>query len=239
MKNTIQKIVMFSAALNFFLMQAQSKVVGNGKVTTKTITTENYDAIRLIGSPSVHLQKGQEGSIKVAAEDNLHAYFVVEVKGKTLIVRWKQGVSVQTKKEVHVWVPFESISKIYLEGSGDIDSKDDIIAEHLKVAATGSGDINLRVQSTKVSVRLVGSGDITLAGSTAKLQVNVRGSGDFKGYDLDAKDTKVSVMGSGDAKVVAKEKIRARVTGSGDIKYKGNPAKEKINVMGSGDISKY
>ncbi|MGV6832311.1 MAG: GIN domain-containing protein, partial [bacterium] len=50
-------------------------------------------------------------------------------------------------------------------------------------------------------------------------------------------NTVVSVAGSGDAEVVCRESLKARVAGSGDIEYKGNPAKEDTKVSGSGSIS--
>ena len=39
--------------------------------------------------------------------------------------------------------------------------------------------------------------------------------------------------------VFANEELNAKVLGSGDITYKGNPTKENFKTFGSGDISKY
>ena len=82
------------------------------------------------------------------------------------------------------------------------------------------------------------SGDVTLKGSTNNLEAGVTGSGDFYGFDLEVNDTDVSVTGSGDAKVVCNVNLKARVTGSGDIVYKGNPKTEDTKVAGSGSIKK-
>ena len=46
-------------------------------------------------------------------------------------------------------------------------------------------------------------------------------------------------IGSADIKVTATEMIKARVSGSGDIRYKGNPKKIDTKTSGSGDISSY
>lgn len=69
------------------------------------------------------------------------------------------------------------------------------------------------------------------------MEAKVAGSGDFHGFDLEANHTEVSVAGSGDAEVVSKQSLKARVAGSGDIQYKGNPTKEDTKVSGSGSIS--
>lgn len=223
-------------------VQAQwgnKKVVGNGNVTTKTINTGNYDAIKGVGSMDVHLEKGSEGNITVTTDENLQEYIIVEVKDGALVIRTKKNIYLKTKKGIHVTVPFQDISEVSLVGSGDIDTKDPITANNLEVNVTGSGDVVLEVNSKMLEAKVTGSGDMELSGTTDELEVRVSGSGDFKGFDLQAQNTTASVSGSGDVKVVAKNSIKARVNGSGDIVYRGNPERSDTKTSGSGDITSY
>ena len=55
---------------------------------------------------------------------------------------------------------------------------------------------------------------------------------------MKSKNATVTVGGSGDNSVYCTESIYARVTGSGDIKYSGDPKKKDTKVNGSGDITK-
>ncbi|MDC8004058.1 DUF2807 domain-containing protein [Aureisphaera galaxeae] len=215
------------------------KVVGNGNVTTKTINTGNYDAVKGVGSMDIHLEKGSEGTITVKTDENIQEYIIVEVKNNALVIRTKKNTNIRTRKGIHVYVPFQDISKVSLTGSGDIDTKDRIDSDSFEVNVTGSGDVVLDVSSKMLEASVTGSGDIELSGSTDDLEVRISGSGDFNGFDLDAKNTDASVSGSGDANVVAKNSIKARVHGSGDIVYKGNPDRSDTKTSGSGDISSY
>ncbi|MCZ6595932.1 MAG: DUF2807 domain-containing protein [Bacteroidetes bacterium] len=215
------------------------KVVGNGNVTTKTVKTSGYDAIEGVGSMDIHLQKGTEGHITVTTDDNLHEYIIVEVKDNKLVLKTKKNTNLKTNKGIHVTVPFKDISKVSMVGSGDIDSEDTVKADNLKVYVTGSGDIVLDVEANTLKVKITGSGDIELNGTTHDLEVSVSGSGDFSGFGLSAQNTDASVAGSGDIKVVAKNSIKARVSGSGDILYKGNPERSDTKTSGSGDIKSY
>lgn len=228
--------------LGTFTAHAQwgnKKVVGNGNVTTKTISTGNYDAVEGVGSMDIHLEPGTEGDIKVTTDDNLQEYIIVELKGNTLVIRTKKNTYLKTKKGIHVTVPYKDLSDISLVGSGDIDSKGIIEAANLDVSVTGSGDINLDVKTGSLDVNVTGSGDIVMSGSAVDLEVRISGSGDFKGFDLTADNVDASVSGSGDARVMAKTSIRARVNGSGDITYKGNPTRKDVKTSGSGDIQSY
>jgi putative autotransporter adhesin-like protein len=215
------------------------KVAGNGNVTTKTANTSSYDAIEGVGSMDVHLQKGTEGNITVTTDDNLHEYIIIEVKDNKLVLKTKKNTNLKTNKGIHVTVPFQDISKVSMVGSGDIDSEDTVKADNLKVYVTGSGDIVLDVETNTLKAKVTGSGDIKLSGTTRDLEVSVAGSGDFSGFGLSAQNTEASVSGSGDIKVVAKNSIKARVAGSGDIIYKGNPEHSDTKASGSGDINSY
>ena len=194
------------------------KIVGSGNVTTQSVKTGNYDAIKVVGSMDVHLMKGSEGNISVTTDDNLHEYLVIEVEGNELVIKTEKNYNLHTRKGIHVTVPFQDLSEVKLVGSGDIE---------------------LLLNVNSVESTITGSGDVTLKGTANNLEVNVTGSGDFSGFDLEANNTDVQVSGSGDAKVVAKQTIKARVNGSGDITYKGNPERSDTKSFGSGDINSF
>ena len=220
-----------------FAQWSNKKVVGNGNVTTKTVNTGSYDAVKGIGSMDVHLKKGAEGTITVKTDDNLQEYIVVEVENNTLKIRTKKNYNLKTKKGIHVYVPFDDISEVSLTGSGDIDTEDPIESDNLEIKVTGSGDVALEVAATTVDATVTGSGDIVVTGTTTNLDVRVTGSGDFDGDGLRSENTEATVSGSGDASVYASKWLKARVHGSGDIQYDGNPDKRDTKVSGSGSIS--
>ncbi len=240
----IQYALMVTACAFFGLTEANAqwgnkKVVGNGNVTTKTVNTGDYDGINGVGSMDIHLERGTEGNITVTTDDNLHQYIEIEVKNNMLVIKTKKNTYLKTKKGIHVTVPFKDISEISLIGSGDIDTKDVVDAPNLELNVTGSGDVDLDVNSGSLEARVTGSGDMRVNGKTVDLEVSVSGSGDFHGFNLQSDNTEATVSGSGDVRVVANKSIKARVNGSGDITYKGNPERSDTKTSGSGDIDSY
>ena len=67
----------------------------------------------------------------------------------------------------------------------------------------------------------------------------VSGSGDVEAYDLKTEKAELKIAGSGSIGISVEKEIVARVSGSGDIKYKGQPRIEDIKVSGSGRVSSY
>ncbi len=209
---SILKYTLAIATTLFFINTSQaqfSKVKGNGDITTKTHQTSDYNEIKVVGFMDVKLESGTEGSITVTTDDNIQEHIVVESKNGVLTIKVKNKVNIQTKKGVHVTVPFKSLNKVSLTGSGDVLTSNTIKSDSFEVELTGKA---------------------------TDLEVKVTGSGDYTGKSLISKNTQVYVSGSGDASVYASKSLKARVNGSGDITYTGNPETTDKKVMGSGDI---
>ncbi len=239
--NTISKILLAAFLVAFGTTDATAqwwgkRINGNGNITTRDVKTGDYDVIKVAGFMDVHLEKGTEGNITVTTDSNLQEYIVVETDGDKLIIKTKKNSNLRTKHGVHIKVPFQDLSKIGLSGSGDIDTKDKIVADELDINVTGSGDIDLLIETNVLDSNVTGSGDIQLAGKANDIEVSVTGSGDFKGFDLESNNADASVSGSGDIKLNVKNSLRGRVSGSGDIRYTGNPSKSDTKVAGSGSI---
>ena len=244
MKSTIKSLVLLSFGLCFIsTVNAQfwgSKTIkGNGKLVTESRITSDYDAIKCAGFMDFILVSGSEGKITIEGEENLLKYIITEVNNNNLIVKVEKGVYLKSSwnKTIKITIPFEDINNISLSGSGDVYNKDIIKESDLKVSISGSGDMDLKLETNNLYSTITGSGDMTITGNTENLITKITGSGDFNGFDLNANNTEAYVTGSGDIEVVANKFLKGRVTGSGDIEYKGNPETEDTKVPGSGRIS--
>ncbi|MFD0861647.1 head GIN domain-containing protein [Sungkyunkwania multivorans] len=215
------------------------KIKGNGKVVTETRNVGSYDKVAVAGSFDVELVAGNEGKLTLKGEENLLEYIVTEVDGDKLKIKTEKGINIQPSRNtvLLITVPFKDISMVSLAGSGDVVGKSRIKADNFKTSLSGSGDVSLEVDANEVKANLAGSGDIELSGTANSVDISLAGSGDIDAYGLKSKTAEVSVSGSGDVNVYCSEAIKARVVGSGDISYRGNPEKQDTKAVGSGDIS--
>ena len=240
-KNLKLSLSLFVAILflTFGNAQKHGKVTGDGNVITDSREVGSFDNIGVSGSFDVDLVKGKEGKIDIKIEKNLLPYLITEVKDGELKIKWKSGTNIRTKKGVELTVYFKDINGVALSGSGDIVSKDLIKADNFDVRVSGSGDINLHLDVNKLHAKVSGSGDLDFKGSASNFEASVSGSGDIEAYGLQTNTADIKVSGSGGMTLSVKNELYARVSGSGDISYKGNPSKEDVKVSGSGNVSSY
>lgn len=204
------------------------RIKGNGDLTTVERSVGEYDGISLSGWFDVEIIEGKEGTITIEGESNLLEYIVTEVKKGKLMLKVQKGYNLKPSSwdnGIRITVPVESINSVALSGSGDIVGKTIIKANEFKTAMSGSGDIEITLDADSVDAAMSGSGDITLKGNTTDFKAVISGSGDIKAYDLQADNVTATISGSADIKVTANKMLQARVSGSGDISYRGNPTK--------------
>jgi hypothetical protein len=212
------------------------KIKGNGNVVTLTRTTSNYNAVSAGGSFDVVLIKGQEANITIEGEENIIPYIETEISGDILKIQYKKNTNISTTKRITVTVFYKHIESVALGGSGTILCESLIKADDFKVSLGGSGNIDLKVDAETIKASVGGSGDINLEGNTNELTCSIAGSGNITAYGLEADEVYANVAGSGSVKTTVKSKIKAKIVGSGNIYYKGNPKKVDAKTVGSGDI---
>lgn len=216
-------------------------IKGNGNMVNIDRSVGDYDGIAVSGWFDVDLVDGKEGELTLEGEENLLEHIITEVQNGKLVIKTEKGVNLKPsswKDGIRITVPVESIDAVSLSGSGDIVGKTTLKASDFKTAMSGSGDITLDLETDSMTATMSGSGDMNLSGTTKNFEATISGSGDIKAYDLIADNVEATISGSADIKVTATKMLKARVSGSGDVSYRGNPKKVDTKTSGSGDISR-
>lgn len=216
--------------------QHGSYIEKNGE-TTKNVKTQPYNIISIAGPMEVYLEKGTEGNIQVTADASLQDQIVVESDGETLTISLKNNISMRNVGKIKIVVPFEDVSEISLKGSGSVESNDMLKGNAMSLYMLGSGKINVNVEANTLDAKLNGSGVIQISGAAKDMDVKTTGSGNFLGKELIAENVRVYISGSGDSTVYAKSSLKARVQGSGNVHYLGNPSANDVKVIGSGNVT--
>ena len=198
-----------------------------------------YDAVYVAGWFDVTLVEGKEGTITLEGKQNTIKHINTEVKNGNLVIEWDKEVNMNLfHSKVRITVPVESISAVKLSGSGSVKSNKALRSQSFETTLSGSGTLDLNVETASIRSAVSGSGNTVLSGSANSYEVQVSGSGDVRAYKLEAEDVTASISGSGKIRVHANTSITARISGSGKVYYMGDAKKIDSKVSGSGSISK-
>jgi hypothetical protein len=206
---------------------------GSGNIITEERQVSEFDKIHLKGSGNVVLTQGEKQSLEIKTDDNIMPLIETDVRGKKLTISHGKHNLRPTTFEVYITV--KNLEGVAISGSGDISGKGRFVAYTFYAEISGSGDMNLEVETGKLASKISGSGSIHLSGKAEDYIVSISGSGKINAFDVEAKNVSVKISGSGDCRVTASESLDAKISGSGDVYYKGRP---QINskISGSGSL---
>lgn len=211
-------------------------VKGNGNVVKQERPAGSFDEIQSYGSFDIVITDGEAHKVTVEAEENLQQFITIETSGDNLIIRHKKGENFRATERMIIHVTAPALEAVKLSGSGNVKGTNVISGSNkFEIKSSGSGNINLEVETSEMSASISGSGNITLKGRTKELESSIAGSGNIRARELQSAITSVKISGSGSAEVVATEKLDSKIAGSGDIRYWGN-ASVNSKVAGSGSV---
>lgn len=239
-----KKFIPVSLVLSFLLvgisLNAQwggKKVKGEGPVVEKELNLSALKGVHLQLSADVEITYGSSQKVVIKAPQNIIDLVSTDVSNGVWKIKTNRSVNIYKVETFKIYITMTDLKELGVSGSGNLVSTNTFPnLDDLNVYVSGSGDLELSAEARNIKTKVSGSGDVELSGSCQEQDVKVSGSGDVKAYDLKTQICNVRVSGSGTCKVNASESLNAKVSGSGDIYYKGNPEKVKTKVSGSGDI---
>jgi hypothetical protein len=216
--------------------QSWKTVHGNHKVTKSERSVGSFTGVKVSSGVDVYLRQGNEQSVTVEADENLHEYIITEVKGGILHVFTE--VSIRDSERERVYVTMKDINSVETTSAGDVIGETPVKSDRLELSASSAGDIKLEIYAKEVDIDISSSGDITLTGETDNLKADLSSAGDLKAYDLKSREADVNVSSAGDADINVSEKITARASSAGDINYTGDPKYIDVHTSSAGGIHK-
>ncbi len=106
-----------------------------------------------------------------------------------------------------------------------------------RLVLSAAGFVHLQnIDQEQLKLKLSGSGEIVAHGRVKRLFLVLSGAGEIDTQELNATQVEAVISGSGDIDLSVEKYLRASISGSGDIRYRGNPGKIVRKISGTGDI---
>lgn len=228
---------------------------GNGRVETEDRFEDEFHAVHVGGSCGLRLSEG-DFKVEVACDENLLPFVEARVVGGELRLGLKPNAIVLKRTELEFDVSLPRLSalrvsgsaqvevgsfsgedfRLELSGSGELRS-DELAFRDFSINSSGSCRIELSLRARQLELKSSGSGDLSLGGSAQDARLSVSGSASIKGRDLYLEAASVESSGSSGIELSVSESLEARISGSGRVRYWGEPQVER-RISGSGRVEK-
>ncbi|MDD2792385.1 MAG: DUF2807 domain-containing protein [Sediminibacterium sp.] len=236
-----QFLFLFFGAILVQLTACNKMIRGSGHVIQQTITLDTFTAIEIDGSFEVSVQRNTSpsGLLLVEAEDNIVPLINARVVNRVLKIGYSTIDQIRTRKTPKILLNTAVLTRLYVNGSGSIQTSGSWEGTELELRVNGSGDIITDQQVQTLTTSVNGSGNISIAGRTVVSDSYISGSGKIHASALISEKTRAELSGSGAiyCGVVEKE-LDVVVSGSGKIYYSGNPGVIRTRISGNGQIIK-
>jgi len=234
MKHTLSLAGIIGLCIILFSSCSFTCLPGEGAIVNQEIDLDLITGVHLDCSVDVELRYGKYQKVELSGHPNHIALLSSTVRNGAWTIDFKENVCTDDFK---VYITLPLLTRVDIDGSGDVHSATPMQSKDLDLNIDGSGDIDIQVSASSISVTIEGSGDISLKGNAESMDVDIEGSGNLNARDIAVEDADVSIEGSGDATVTVSDNLDASVQGSGSVKYNGNP-KVNSSIKGSGEVIK-
>jgi hypothetical protein len=212
-------------------------VKGSGPVVSETRSVASFDDIELNIPAEVYIIQGENESITIDAQANVLDVVETNVNRHELKIKFSNGVVVKRYETIRVYITTNELTEISVSGSGSVYNDSPIITNELRLRISGSGKVDLYdVDASIIDSKISGSGNVYLTGVCDDQFISISGSGDIKAFDMISENTEVDISGSGKGEVRVNNLLKARISGSGKVYYKGYPHHIDSKISGSGGV---
>ena len=242
----------------FSIGWAADHVKGNGKLTTRKITVEDYNEIKL--DDVIEFQYEQSdgpANIEITIDKNLHQYVDINTKDRVLRIGFK-GAKVDHYTKFVVKSNSKWLSKALIAGNANFVVNSPISGDETLVKASGSSTVVFKgavtvgkmdmnasgqakitvseLETDHVECDIDGSGTITVNKGNAKTgKYSILNKGFIHAFGLAVPDLTCKVTGTGSAEVHPTDNLKVNVIGKGQVRYKG-PTAVQQKIIGKGTV---
>lgn len=232
MKNVILFLGIFSV-----LTSCAPCVEGVGDITDERRIQTAFSKLVISGDFDVTVETSSANStpyVVVQAQENVIPRILTELKGDQMT--FSIDGCVQLSQPVKIVVVNAGLQDIENTGSGKLLCYMPYPARKMKFSNTGSGDLAFKVYSEELSIVNSGSGNVIIQGVTRDLSIDNRGSGEVKTDMVKTENAVVDSRGSGDVWLHAASSLEIKLSGTGNVLYRGEPQNLQQENTGSGNI---
>ncbi len=191
-----------------------SMVQATGPVVSQRRSLPAFHGIDLMLSADATYRFAPTPGVTVSAQSDIMSKIRTTVEGGTLVIAADGAFS--SDKPIRLLIEGPELSRADISGSG-------------RLVANG-------LHGNAVTLRVSGSGSIIADGTVNAVSATVSGSGSVELANLRARSLVADISGAALVSAYASESADVALSGAGNVRISGNPARRSVDRKGAGSV---
>lgn len=209
---------------------------GSGIVSKRIIEVpDTINDISISGIGLLQVQFGNEASLTVEADDNIHPHLTQSISGSSLDLNIRGNI--QTISPILYALTLKNpVSKVKAQGATEV-TIDPCQSSDVALQASGSSSIHIKkLIADKLSVHTSGASSIKIErGNILEQTIECSGASNYHASKLQSEKSFVTLSDASNAIIHCIQAIKGRLSGVSQLNIRSNP--QQINLHTSGAAS--
>jgi hypothetical protein len=206
-------------------------IEGNGKVITRDITVQSFDALKASGVYELKLMQGDKELVKIEADENLQELFTVKNDGSQLNIEMKKNLNLKGRLKVKVYITFRQLKSIDLNTVGNVSTENKLSFIDLSLKNQSVGNVDLNFTANKIDLKNSSVGNVKLQGKAQTAVFKNSGVGNLRAGDFVVQSMDIDNSGVGNAEVNAEKELKVNDNMLGKVTNRGTAPMKKSNKV--------
>lgn len=215
-------------------------VKGTGENITIERTIENFTELEIDGAFKVTIEQDRnldKPQIILIGQQNIIDKINTNVKGGKLNIEFSERCY-QVDEVIEIHIKIIDIKSIEADGASNIKALSLIKSDNLDLDVDGAANIEMELRTKDLKINADGAASFKLSGKADEMNIKIDGAGSVKAFDLLTNAVDVKVDGAGVCEVNVRDELDVKITGIGEVKYKGSPKDFNQSINGAGKVTK-
>ena len=203
---------------------------------TQERTISGFNQVIFTGTGNVVITQGSDFAFRATGPDNVLDALTTDVFSQQLIIGFNGCFNGDYDLNIDITMP-EVVELNMVGGVGSIKSSDTLFCSDLLVKFSGFGSMDLNVVAENIETQASGIGQLRYSGSCKSHRVASSTEVEIRAFDLQVQDYDITILRSANHYVAVENTLKALITGTGNVYYRGDPTVERSGG-GSGQVIK-
>lgn len=238
MSKTRHMMILALIVLTIAMLSACSTqtVRGSGNVVEDSREVSDVSGVALATIGDLEIEVGDSESLRIEAEDNLLEHLETSVRNGKLRIETRDTIRLDTTKPVRYFLTVTGLDTIEISSAGNIEASD-LAAEDFSIKISSTGDLSMgELNANSLEIDMSSTGKLDIAGGAVESQnIDISSTGSYSAEELASSEADVRLSSTGSATIWVSDNLKANLSSSGDLRYRGNPTVE-ATTSSTGDV---